>query len=104
MQEAVENSMNAIVNNDDNEIRRMSEGSAWSRGKSVLKRSETIRALKTRASEYNTRKNTLRRPVKNPGIDTIQEAEDELPAENNHVPVTRTNTFKDPEDLDERDV
>lgn len=102
--------MNAIVNNDDNEIRRMSEGSAWSRGKSVLKRSETIRALKHRASEYNTRKNTLRRPagrggsIKNPGIDTIQEADDEQPEINHHIPLNRTNTFKDPEDLDERDV
>jgi hypothetical protein len=47
IEEAVENSMNALAKGDDEEIRRMCEGGAnWSRGKSALKRKETMHALR----------------------------------------------------------
>lgn len=106
MQEAVENSMKALASDDDTEIRRLSSGSGWARGRSLLKRTETIKALKHRASEYNRRKPTLRnsKMLKSPDVDTIEEIDDEEPNNKPHFPVKRTNTYKDPEDLDERDV
>ena len=107
MEQAVENSMNSLLKGDSEEIRRMSEGSQWNRGKSMLKRSETIKALKSRASEYNTRKATMKRSkkLKGPNVDTIEEAPEEGAPENRaHMPIQRTNTYQDPENLDEREV
>ncbi len=104
MQEAVESSMQELADNNPEAIRRMSEGGEWSRGKSMLKRSETIKVLKNRASEYN-KKTIIRRnkSIKEPNVDTIEE-DDDTEENNIHVPVTRTNTYADPDDLDERDV
>ena len=48
MEDAVEQSINKVIKGDENEIRRMSDGALWSRGKSQLKRSETIKAIKNR--------------------------------------------------------
>ena len=71
----------------------------------MLKRNETIKVLKNRASEYNKRKATMKRSkkLKGPNYDTIEETPED--AENNiHLPIKRTNTYKDPENLDEREV
>ena len=98
-----------ITAGDENEIRRMSDGALWSRGKSQLKRSETIKAMKKRASEYSKRKATMKRQatIKGPKVSTIEEAPDDEETSNaelsRHMPVSRTNTFKDPEDLEERE-
>ena len=116
MEEAVEKSLDALVKGDPNSDfhRRMSNESEWSKGKSMLKRKETMRVLQNRASEHNTRKATMKRSkrLKGPNVDTIQEVPDEPnsiemaaePDKSKHVPIQRTNTFKDPENLDERDV
>ncbi len=94
-----------ITAGDENELRRMSDGALWSRGKSQLKRSETIKAMKKRASEYSKRKATMKRQhtIKGPNVATIEEAPDDDEEQQQHMPVTRTNTFKDPENLDERE-
>jgi hypothetical protein len=44
--------------------------------------------------------------IKPDGPETIDEAAEEDDAIQNttHIPIVRTNTYKDPEDLDERDV
>ncbi len=70
-----------------------------------------MHALRRRATEYGKRKATLRRSrrVPEPTVDTIAEAEEENVNDEEeespyqHVPVVRTNTYKDPEDLEERD-
>lgn len=106
IEEAVEESMTALAQGDENELRRMSEGTElWNRGRSVLKRTETIKALRHRASEYNKRKATMKRPraLPAPGCDTIEEDNDEH-EQDFHIPVVRTNTYTDPDNLDERDA
>ena len=70
--------------------------------------------FKDRASQWRKASLKQRRSqsLKPEDIDTIQEVSDKndsLPLddetdESNHMPVTRTNTFQDPESLDEREV
>ena len=114
MEEAVEKSLDELVKGDPNSDfhRRMSNESGWAQGKSMLKRKETMRVLQNRASEHNTRKATMKRrgSSKKPNVDTIEE----LPDESNSIgmeavpeksmPLQRTKSTKDPENLDERDV
>ena len=98
-----------VITGDESEIRRMSDGALWSRGKSQLKRSETIKAMKKRASEYSKRRATMKRQgtIQGPKVSTIEEVPDDEETNNEelsrHLPVMRTNTFKDPENLDERE-
>ena len=99
MEEAVEKSMDALVKGDSSSeaYRRMSNESDWSKGKSMLKRKETMRVLQNRASEYHTRKATMKKSkrIREPNIDTIQEIPDEEnsiglknePDKSKHVPV-----------------
>jgi len=111
IEEAVEKSMIAIASGDADELRRMSEGTALTRrGSSTaaqLKRTETMKALQRRATDYHRRKSLRpnRKSSKNK-IGTINEDEDEEDEKdgNNHLKVVRTKTYEDPEHLDERDV
>merc|ERR1712043_105759 len=114
IEEAVEKSMIAIASGDADELRRMSEGTALTRrGSSTeaqkLKRTETMKALQRRATDYHRRKSLRpnRKSSKNK-IGTINEDEDEEDGiksdDNNHLKVVRTKTYEDPEHLDERDV
>ena len=74
-----------------------------------LKRTETMKALQRRATDYHRRKSLRpnRKSSKNK-IGTINEDEDEEDGiksdDNNHLKVVRTKTYEDPEHLDERDV
>lgn len=52
MQEAAEDYINVLLNKDENEIRKIIEGSDWSIDTSSQDQSEAIRILKKRASEY----------------------------------------------------
>ena len=77
----------------------------------MQKRKETMMVLQNRASEHNTRKATMKRKgSKKPNVDTIEEVQDEsnsigmeaVPEKS--MPLQRTKSTKDPENLDERDV
>merc|ERR1719242_141587 len=104
IEEAVEKSMIAIASGDADELRRMSEGTALTRrGSSTaaqLKRTETMKALQRRATDYHRRKSLRpnRKSSKNK-IGTINEDEDEedgaASGDNNHLKVVRTKTYEE---------
>ena len=113
MEEVVEKSMDALVKGDSNSqaYRRMSIESDWSKGESTINRNEAMRVLQKRASEYNIRK-SMRKPkpkFKKTDVATIQEVSDDDNImikldEHSQVPIVRSMSEKDPENLDERDV
>ena len=113
MEEAVEKTLDELVKGDpESEFhRKMSNESAWARGKSMLKRKETMKVLQRRATDHHTRKATQRRSkkIKEP-LETIQDVpiepnslELESDPEKPHVAIQRTKSKKDPENLDERE-
>lgn len=99
MEQAVENTLKALATGDDKEIRRVSDTSVLTSGKSALQRKQTVNALRRRATEYGKRKATIKNRDKMP--EPIAEDDED---EYRHVPVVRTNTYKDPEGLEERDI
>ena len=114
MVEAVEKSVDALIKGDRNSkaYRRISNESDWSRGKSMLHRTETMNFIKDRASEW--RRDSKK--AKKAKVDTNEvivpnetnanqvELENSQTLSQRHVPVQRTNTFLDPENLDESDA
>jgi hypothetical protein len=111
MVEAVEKSVDALIKGDRNSkaYRRMSNESDWSRGKSKLHRTETMNFINSKLSLW-------RRDSKIAKVDTSEvivpnetnanqvEPENSQSLSQQHVPVQRTNTFLDPENLDESDA
>ena len=114
MVEAVEKSVDALIKGDRNSkaYRRMSNESDWSKGKSKLHRTETMNFIKDRGSEW--RRNSKKTKKPNVGTNEITvpneintnpvEIVDSQEPKQQHVPVQRTNTYLDPENLDERDT
>ena len=100
MEEAVED---ALVKGDP----IMSIESDWSNGESTINRNEAMRVLQKRASEYNIRKSMRKTKTKfkKPDFAIIQEvSDDDKIDENSQVPIARSISKNDPENLDERDV
>ena len=109
MEEVVEKSMDALVKGDSNSqaYRRMSIESDWSKGESTINRNEAMKVLQKRASEYNIRKSMRKTKTKfkKPDFAIIQEvSDDDKIDENSQVPIARSISKNDPENLDERDV
>ena len=113
MVEAVGKSVDELIKGDRNSraYRRMSTESGWSKGKSKLHRTETMNIIKNRASEW--RKNSKKakkfhpvtteesqKEVTNIDSNEIKNDDENIP----HIPVQRTNTYLDPENLEERDT
>ena len=93
MVEAVEKSVDALIKGDRNSeaYRRMINESDWSRGKSKLHRTETMNFIKDRATEW--RRDSKKAKEANVDINGVIVS---------NVVVQRTNTYVDPENLDER--
>ena len=88
---------------DEGDLRRFSDSFATSfRGSEGIQRQKTIRdALKRRKSDYVARKATMKSLRKHPPSTIMEEEQDQIPS---HIPVVRTNTYTDPDDLEERDA
>ena len=114
MVEAVEKSVDALIKGDRNSkaYRRMSTESDWSRGKSKLHRTETMNFIKDRATEWRRDSKKAKKPnvgtneviVPNETKTNSVELVNSQEPTQQHVPVQRTNTYLDPENLDEREA
>ena len=95
MVEAVEKSVDALIKayRNSKAYRRMNNEFDWSRGKSKLHRTETMNFIKDQATEW--RRDSKKTKEANVDINEVI-----VP----NVPVQRTNTYLDPENLDERDT
>ena len=114
MEEAVEKSLDELVKGDPNSDfhRRMSNESDWSRGKSKLHRTETMNFIKDRATEWRRDSKKVKKPYVGTNEVIVPNETNTNPVElvnsqeptQQHVPVQRTNTYLDPENLNERDA
>ena len=122
MLEAVEKSVDALLKNDRNgdAFKRMSNKSAWSRGKSKLDRTETMNFIKDRASEWrrDSKKEKRQRSKKDQtsDVDTIEaivpnetntsplELENSQDSSQHNVLVHRTNSFLDTNNSNKNNV
>ena len=122
MLEAVEKSVDALLKNDRNcdAYKRMSNKSAWSRGKSKLDRTETMNFIKDRASEWrrDSKKEKRQRSKKDQttDVDTIEaivpnetntsplELENSQDSSQHNVLVHRTNSFLDTNNSNKNNV
>ena len=122
MLEAVEKSVDALLKNDRNgdAYKRMSNKSAWSRGKSKLDRTETMNFIKDRASEWrrDSKKEKRQRSKKDQtsDVDTIEaivpnetntsplELENSQDFSQHNVLVHRTNSFLDTNNSNKNNV
>ena len=114
MVEAVEKSVDALIKGDRNSkaYRRMSNESDWSRGKSKLHRTETMNFIKDRATEWRRDSKKAKKPNVGTNEVIVPNETNTNPVElvnsqeptQQHVPVQRTNTYLDPENLNERDA
>ena len=122
MLEAVEKSVDNLLKNDRNgdAYKRMSNKSAWSRGKSKLDRTETMNFIKDRASEWrrDSKKEKRQRSKKDQtsDVDTIKtivpnetntsplELENSQDSSQYNVLVHRTNSFLDTNNSNKNNV
>ena len=107
-EEVVEKALDKLaVDENDPTLRRLSGSIYNGRGgrneESKMERHKSVRAaIRRRQSEYIARRETIKWATRNQNSKSSTIPEEEDQAQRSHMPVARTNTYTDPEGLEER--